>query len=147
MPRTHNQSSKALDLCLTLVCLLTAAVPAVAESSNVVIRENVSVAKRDELVKTLRSITGWQSFRFDPDGVLRLGTNYDQGSEPARDLLNKAVSGDKLIILEDASARPDVVLQSSSQSFYRNGRLSAFVVLIDFQLKLVGDNEARAAST
>ena len=150
IPRTSHDSSKTLHLCLVMVCLAVFAVPAFAETTNVVIRDNVPIAKRDELIRTLRSITGFQNLRFDAQGGLQLGANYDKGSTIARALLSRAVSGDKVVVIEDASGRADVAFCRVVPGRWRTDRdtkVSAFVVLVDFSdfRKIVGDDEARAA--
>ena len=149
IPRTSN-SSKTLKLCWILVCLFAASYPVFAENSSVVIRENVAPAKRDELVQTLRWITGLQNLRFDSVGSLQLGSDYEKGSQIARDLLSQAVSGDKVIVVEDASSRADVAFCRVVPGRWvsaRQDQLSAYVILIDFSdfRKLLGDHKARAA--
>jgi hypothetical protein len=142
--------TKTLRRIALLVCLLTPAVP-VFGSGNVVIRETVSAAKRQELASRLRTITGLRSLSFDKSGLLQLGTDEDKtGSRGARDLLMHAVDGQKVIVIEDASSRFDVafcrVVPGRWLSASGN-RLPAYVVLIDFSdfRQIIGDEQARAA--
>jgi len=133
-----------------LICLVAAAV-SVLGSGNVVIRENVSAAKREELASKLRAITGLSRLGFDKFGLLQLGTDQDnRGSQSARDLLGRAVEGNKVIVVEDASSRADVAFCRvvPGRWLSANGnKLPAYVVLIDFSdfRQIIGDDEARAA--
>jgi hypothetical protein len=133
-----------------LICLLAAAV-SVFGSGNVVIRENVSAAKREELASKLRAITGLSRLGFDKFGLLQLGTDHDnRGSQSARDLLGRAVEGNKVIVVEDASSRADVAFCRVVPGRWLSGngnKLPAYVVLIDFSdfRQIIGDDEARAA--
>jgi hypothetical protein len=117
----------------------------------VVVRENVSATQRQELIAALKSITGWSSLRFDQQGVLQVGREpAANGSATARSLLGRAVDGDKVIVLEDASSRLDVAFCRVVEARWlttTGTRLPAFVVLIDFAdfHEVIGDKEARAA--
>lgn len=153
-PRTCRKSfsSKTLDLCLTSICLILSAIPAFASNAGrVVLRENTSSTKREELARQLRTITGWANLLFDKQGVLQLGgDDVSTGSASARKLLGRAVNGDAFVVLEDASARLDVAFCRvvPARWLSENGaKLPAFVVLIDFAdfRKIVGDEEARAS--
>jgi hypothetical protein len=122
-----------------------------SSGTHVVVRENVSNLKREELAKRLRVITGWATLSFDRDGVLRFGSEeHSGGSRSARDLLVQAVNSDKYIVIEDASSRSDVAFCRVVPARFRTPggtKLHAYVVLIDFAdfRQLLGDNEARAA--
>ena len=117
----------------------------------VVVRENVSATQRQELIASLKSITGWSSLRFDQQGVLQMGREpVANGSATARSLLGRAVDGDKVIVLEDASSRLDVAFCRVVEAHWltnTGARLPAFVLLIDFAdfHEVIGDKEARAA--
>ena len=68
----------------------------------------------------------------------------------ARALLSKAVAGESLIVLEDASGRPDVGFCRVVPGRLKHDSASqvpVYVVLIDFKdfHQLTGDEEARAA--
>jgi len=142
---------RTLTYCALLVCVGIAGVPVFANTGTVVVRENVSAAKREQLASRLRVITGLTSLSFDNAGVLLLGTSLAKtGSHSARQLLTQAVTGDKLIIIEDASGRNDVAFCRVVPGRWLTAagdKLSAFVVLIDFSdfRQLIGDEEARAA--
>ena len=118
--------------------------------SSVAIRDTVSPAKRNELVLKLRRISGLNKLSFDSDGFLHLGAeSSDRGSRGARDLLKSAVSGDDIVVIEDASSRADVAFGRVVLGRWTKASrsLRAFVVLIDFSdfHQLIGDQEARAA--
>jgi hypothetical protein len=122
-----------------------------SSSGRVVVREDVSATQRQELAQSLRIITGWSSLHFDHNGVLQLGDDPTvNGSKTARSLLARAVEGDNVIVIEDASARLDVAFCRVVEARWltnTGARLPAFVVLIDFAdfHEVVGDKEARAA--
>jgi hypothetical protein len=148
-PRTYRKyfSLQSLKVC---VVLTACALPILASSgNNIVVRENVSRSDREELARRLRTITGWSNLVFDEEGALKIGDAGVHGGSPgARDLLNKTFSGKRMILLEDASSRKDVV-------FCRVvlGKLDympateVYVVLIDFAdfRQVTGDKRARAA--
>ncbi|HEX2269353.1 MAG TPA: hypothetical protein VHH35_07460 [Pyrinomonadaceae bacterium] len=132
--------------------LILTAFPVVAStSSRVVVRDTVSPAHRDELVDRLRAITGWNDLDFNSDGALRItATNADTGSKSARDLISRAVTGDRVILFEDASSRKDVVFcRVVLGKFLSEPVVEAdvYVVLIDFDdfRQVIGDKQARAA--
>jgi hypothetical protein len=104
--------------------------------NRIVCREELSLARRAELVSELRAITGWPEIKFDKSGALQLGSARAVGGSPtARDLLYKAISGPNVLILEDASKRQDVVFCRVIPGRWKNssvGRPPAYVVLIDF---------------
>ena len=115
------------------------------------VRANMTRAHQDQLVNSLRVITGLTELRFDSDGMLRLdGHRVAQGSESARTLLAQAIEGANVIILEDASSRTDVAFCRVVRGRWVRGEANkppAYVVLIDFKdfQQLSGDAEARAA--
>ena len=136
------------SICL---CLTAASTFAATNHSRVFIRPDVSRSHHDELVTRLRVITGLTDLKFDSDGSLHLESNHSiGGSESARKLLAKAVDGENVIILEDASSRSDVAFCRVVRGRWVRGesiKPSAYVVLIDFTdfHQLSGDAEARAA--
>jgi len=155
-PRTcrNSFSSKMLDVCLLSIFMFAGASSALASNpGKVVVRENVSATQRQELIASLKSITGWSSLRFDQQGVLQVGREpVANGSATARSLLGRAVDGDKVIVLEDASSRLDVAFCRVVEARWLTNtgtRLPAFVVLIDFAdfHEVIGDKEARASFT
>lgn len=124
-----------------------------AESSvsNVLLRRETAAARRDDLTNKLRAITGWHNLEFDESGALRLGQKaHSGGSESARQLLAAAVSGEKVLVLEDAGDRADVVFCRVVEGRWRTGaggRPPGFVIQIDFAdfSRLTGDRDALAA--
>jgi len=116
-----------------------------------VLRDNVPHEHRDQLLTKLRKITGWTKLRFAADGGLIVDTNEPaSGSKSARNLLAKAIAGNDVIVLEDASSRADVAFCRVVPGRWLNGNsanLPAYVVLIDFTdfEQLVGDEQARAS--
>lgn len=140
----------SLKLALAGVCVCVSALSTFA-SSAVVIKPEVSRSHREELIKRLRVITGWNNLNFDDNGSLRLGdTQTSGGSESARLLLKEAVAGPNVIVLEDASSRTDVAFCRVVRGRWvrdESNKPPAFVVLIDFTdfQQLSGDAEARAA--
>lgn len=132
--------------------LILTAFPVVASTSNrVVIRDSVSSSHREELTQRLRAITGWSALDFDRDGALQITSpNVDTGSRSARDLLNRAVSGERVILFEDASSRKDVVFcRVVLGKFVSEPAIDAdvYIVLIDFDdfRQVIGDKQARSA--
>jgi hypothetical protein len=135
-----------------LICVSAAVVPVFANNTGqIVIRENVSDQKRQELAAQLRTITGWTNLRFDENGILRLGlVATGNGSESARSLLSRAVQGDRVIVIEDASSRHDVAFCRVVPARWLSGsgtNLPAYVVMIDFSdfRQIIGDDKALAA--
>lgn len=132
--------------------LILTAFPVVASTSDrVVVRDSVSPAHRDELLDRLRTITGWSELMFGDGGALRIGeTSLESGSRSARDLLNQAVSGNPVILFEDASSRKDVVFcRVVLGKLLREPVTHAkvYVILIDFDdfRRVRGDRQAFAA--
>ena len=131
--------------------LILTALPVVASTSDrVVVRESVSAKHRDELVDRLRAITGWSELAFADDGTLRIGEGIESGSSSARDLISRAVSGNRAILFEDASSRKDVVFcRVVLGKLMREtaGESEVNIVLIDFDdfRQVSGDKQARAA--
>ena len=150
--RRNYFSPKCLNVCRTIAILVVSAVPIFATTTDrVVVRESVSQRHRKELANRLRAITGWDELKFDSDGVLQLsGATRADGSASARDLLSRAVAGSRVILLEDASSRKDVVFcrvvlgKLLQEPLFNN---EIHVVLIDFDdfRQVSGDKQARAA--
>ncbi len=119
--------------------------------SNILLRQDTVAARRDDLTNKLRAITGWHSLDFDENGALRLGQGaHSGGSESARQLLRDAASGGKVMVLEDASDRADVVFCRVVEGRWTkgaDGKPPVFVILIDFAdfSRLTGDHAALAA--
>jgi len=119
--------------------------------SHVLLRPDVPSARRDELANKLRAITGWHDLTFDEAGALLLGKDTRSGgSRTARDLLSSAVSGDKFMVLEDASNRRDVVFCTVIEARWTEAseeKPPAYVILIDFAdfSHVMGDRAALEA--
>ena len=118
------------------------------QANHVVARDNISLTQRTQLAASLNKISGSPQLRFDEEGALRLGNKDPKaGSWMARDLLEKAVTGAKVIVLEDASNRSDVAFCSVFPGRWLGNEAQppeAYVVLIDFAdfQKLIGDRRA-----
>src|SRR5690349_978783 len=143
----------AVGSMLVMVCLVLSVVQSTAAKSHgqVFIHDDVPVAHRNKLLTELRKITGWTRLTFADDGRLTIeGAETREGSSGAQALLARAVSGDKVIVLEDASSRPDVAFCRVVPGKWNNENPSqppAYVILIDFTdfEQIVGDKEARAS--
>lgn len=152
-PRTHREylSRKTLQVCEVLVVLVVSSIPILAANDHIIVRENVSKSNREELEQRLQTITGWNDLGFDAAGVLRIGNSVPRaGSKSARELLNRSVSANRVILFEDASSRKDVVFCSVVETTVNAtsyGALPVYVVLIDFAdfRQVTGDKQARAA--
>ncbi|HEX5873617.1 MAG TPA: hypothetical protein VFY60_03155 [Pyrinomonadaceae bacterium] len=146
-PRINRKyfSLKTLHVC---VVLFVCAFPIFA-SDNFIVRQNVSSSNREELARRLQTITGWTSLTFDATGALRIGNAAARGgSTSARDLLLKTISGNRVILIEDASSRKDVVFCRVVLGLLDRDPFSeVYVVLIDFDdfQQVSGDKQARAA--
>jgi len=116
--------------------------------SNVVCREELSPAHREQLASKLRRITGLSDLKFDDDGMLRMaGNRIAGGSESARELLANAINGRNAVVLEDASNRSDVAFCRVIPGRWKEnaaGKPPVYVVQIDFADfdQLVGDERA-----
>ena len=92
--------------CCALIPLLCFASSVYAEGkpNHVLLRDNVTQSQRLQLARALNKIAGSPQLRFDENGSLLLGSKDPKaGSSMARELLEKAVTGARVIILEDAS--------------------------------------------
>ena len=148
-PRTYRNhfSLQSLKLC---VVLIACALPILASTTDkVVVRENVAQSDREELAQRLRTITGWSGLSFNIDGALTIGDAAGNGgSKGARDLLSNTFAGKRVILLEDASSRKDVVFcRVVLGKLESDPGAEVHVVLIDFTdfRQVSGDKQARAA--
>ena len=148
----RHHCRKIVLLCSTVFCAAGFSPPVFASlPGKVILRKNVSQTQRAEVENRLRRISGWSDLVFDSDRVLRLGTKEPQGgSRIAREFLERAVSGERTILLEDASSRKDVVFCRVVQAKLpgkESSQSNVFVVLIDFSdfLQVTGDRRARAS--
>jgi hypothetical protein len=101
--------------------------------------------RRTQLETKLRQITGLPELRF-ADGALRLNVaNISGGSKSARALVEKALQGDAVIVIEDASRRPDVVF--ARVGLARDRSSNVYVLQLDFAdfEFLMGDEPALKA--
>jgi hypothetical protein len=121
-------------------------------TSSVSLQKDFNNRHRDELIEKLRVITGWSELQFDDYGRLRPGqAAAGVGSNLARKLLIRAISGDDQIVLEDASGSNDVVFCQVVRrlSDPESQATSPFIrfVRIDFDDfdQLMGDSIARQA--
>jgi hypothetical protein len=146
--KTHPQKLHSFAA-ITFIFVFTSVV--CASETKVVVRKSVSESHRAELADKLKLITGWRDLRFMPNGTLVLGTvRANFGSSTARELLSRTVSGDRVILLEDASGRKDVAFCRVDAAAWANelpANRSVYVVLIDFAdfKQVSGDRKARAA--
>ncbi len=136
-------------LCITLLVCLPQ--PIAANSlDRIICLEQVSPTRRQILTEKLRDITGLQ-VSFNENGALRVtDASARGGSQTARSLISKALAGTNVVILEDASGRPDVVFSqvvSAKWKHHTSKMPPAFVVLIDFAdfNHLLGDEAALKA--
>lgn len=138
---------------LITILVLCGVVQAAAESHQgaIICREEIPSASREELAKRLRAITGWSNLKFDDNGSLQVGESPAvDGSISARNLLSKALAGNAVMVLEDASNHPDVVFSRVVPGRWKNDTVEqrpVFVVLIDFADfdHLMGDRPALEA--
>jgi hypothetical protein len=110
----------------------------------------LSTERRNDLAGKLQKITGWSDLSFDRNGVLRTGSKFIGGSQSARDLVSKAIDGPNVVILEDASKRPEVVFCKVVPGRWKHQNSEnppVYVVLIDFSdfEHLMGDDRALSA--
>ncbi|HUE82201.1 MAG TPA: hypothetical protein VMM84_08805 [Pyrinomonadaceae bacterium] len=114
-------------------------------------RDNISEHRRNELTAKLRKITGLRGLDFTQTGFLELGnTDSNGGSKIARTLVSSLLVGSDLVVLEDASNRPDVIFSSVTRGEWRSdpqSEVSAYIVLIDFAdfEHVIGDRRALSA--
>jgi hypothetical protein len=137
-----------LALLVAILLLLPINLPAEPTHSNVVCREDLPEAHRDQLASKLRRITGWPELKFDRSGFLRRGNAEPVGgSQTARDLVTKAIYGSHLVVLEDTSKQSEVAFCRVLPGKWRHHssfNLPAHVVQIDFTdfEKVLGDERA-----
>jgi hypothetical protein len=155
--RSRIERRAVSALCrLSLICMALLFCPgltraSIENSDRVLCREELSLAKREVVATKLRAITGWPDINFDRKGILQTGTREaNTGSQTARNLLNRARSGETIIVLEDASDRQDVVFAQVVPGQWKHHASQmprSFVVRIDFADfdHLMGDKAALKA--
>ena len=86
----------------------------------------VAGAQEDQLVNSLRWITGFQRLCFSEDGSLSLGDVREvrAGSTTARQIIFSALRSDKTFIIEDHSDSPTVVFGQINQELDYKDRIS-----------------------
>ena len=145
------RKSWTFGLLLAIFFGATVNTDAEAVRGRLLIRDDVPVSHRTELVNRLRVITGWRDLRFDNNGMLSWNRDaVDGGSQSARALITSLVSADAMIVIQDASSRSDVAFcRVVPGRLIRDElpSLRAFVVLIDFAdfHQVTGDRQARDA--
>jgi hypothetical protein len=118
--------------------------------NTIICREELPMARRELLAAKLRAITGLAVW-FDANGALGLmDSEVRGGSQMARELLRKALDGTRVMILEDASDRQDVVFARvvpGRLKHHSSADPETFVVLIDFTdfNRVIGDEAALRA--
>ena len=155
LPRTcgipFSQTPRAAWLVGIVLLLVPGSLLADQSRSNVVCREELSPAHREELATKLRKITGFSDWEFDAAGILRPGSSAPVGgSRSARELIVNAIHGRNVVVIEDASHRSDVAFGRVIPGRWKTNAASAppaFVVQIDFADfdQVVGDESALEA--
>ncbi|MGH9872526.1 MAG: hypothetical protein ACRD9S_08675 [Pyrinomonadaceae bacterium] len=154
LPRPRRTSfSITRAMWLVGIVLLLPPVDLLAGESrgNIVCREELSPARREQLATKLRKITGLPDLRFDDNGVLRSSGHRNAfGSESAKDLLVNANRGRNVVVIEDASNSSDVAFCRVIPGRWKEnaaGKPPVFVVQIDFADfdQVVGDQRALEA--
>jgi hypothetical protein len=155
LPRTRRTSFSLVTraACLAVIVLPLLAVDLLANQSrsNVVCREELSPDRREQLASKLRKITGLLDLKFDDNGVMRsTGQQTTTGSESAKELLAKAISGSNVVVIEDASGSSDVAFCRVIPGRWKEGAAGkppVYVVQVDFADfdQLVGDERALEA--
>jgi len=153
-PRGTSFSSVTRAVWLAGILLLLLPIELLADQNrhNVVCREELSPARREELANKLRKITGLLDLKFDDNGFLRTGgdTTAVGGSQSAKQLLVNAINGGNVVVIEDASNSSEVAFCRVIPGRWKEnaaGKPPAFVVQIDFADfdQVVGDEPALEA--
>ena len=137
-------------ICSALLVSAFSVVSFARPTKTIVCREELSSVRRELLAAKLRAITGL-AVGFDANGALGLMDSEARGgSQTARGLLRKALEGNRVLVLEDASNRQDVVFSRVIPARLKHQSSEApetFVVLIDFAdfERLLGDEAALRA--
>jgi len=137
-------------ICVALVVCRLPLLASIQPVNTIICREELATGRRDLLAAKLGTITGL-AVEFDASGSLRLKRAEPHGGSPAaRELLLKALNGTRVLILEDASDRQDVVFARVIPGRLKHHAAESpetFVVLIDFADfdRLLGDEPALRA--
>jgi hypothetical protein len=146
-----SQLTRASWLAGILLLLLPVDLLADHTANNVVCRDDLSQEHREQLAIKLREITGLTQLEFDRNGILGTASNETAGgSESARQLVNRAIGGRNVVVIEDATNRADVAFCRVIPGRWKTnatGRPPAVVVQIDFADfdRVVGDERALEA--
>ncbi|HEY5884516.1 MAG TPA: hypothetical protein VIT88_07495 [Pyrinomonadaceae bacterium] len=96
----------------------------------------LTAVDRVQLTTKLKAITGWSDLEFDNESRLRRSDrNAVGGSSAARSLLDRAISGQHIILIEDASRDREVVFARARTARWKSFASSGspvFVIQIDF---------------
>jgi hypothetical protein len=150
-PRIFFSQIPRAGLAGILLLLAPAEFLAAHGRSNIVCREDLSPAHREQLAIDLRKITGLSDLEFEDNGTLSASANQVAGgSKTARDLILSAIVGRNAVVLEDASNSSDVAFGRVIPGKWKNfssDNPPAFVIQIDFQDfdRLMGDERALQA--
>ncbi len=132
----HREILRAVWLSGIVLCCHLSILAVEKNTRNIICRDDLSSRHRAELANRLRRITGWQDLGFERGGTLRLGTKEPTGgSRSARELLQSAISGPNVVILEDASRRSDVAFCRVVPGRWKkdaDDKPPVYVVLLDF---------------
>jgi hypothetical protein len=156
LPRPRGTSFFAITRAVWLTGILLLLVPIDLQAeqyrNNIVCREELSRARREELAHKLRKITGLSDLKFDDNGILRStgARTALGGSASAKALLANAIKGRNVVVIEEASNSPDVAFCRVIPGRWKEnaaGKPPAFVVQIDFEDfdRVVGDEPALEA--
>ena len=137
---------------ILLLLLLPIELQAGQNRSNVVCREEISPARREQLAAKLRNITGLSQLKFDDNGFLRTADDSLPvgGSQSAKQLLANAISGPNVVVIEDASNSSEVAFCRVIPGRWKEnaaGKPPVFVIQIDFADfdQVLGDERALEA--
>ena len=152
-PRRATVTLKIRAICLAGLFVFCSARLTVGgnESEKVWCRPELAPARRVEIAQQLQKITGWKSLGFDANGALHLDNSAPVGgSETARKLLADAVSGRRVLLLEDVSDSQDVVFCRVIEGRWKKAEPTdppAFIIQIDFAdfTRITGDRAALEA--
>jgi hypothetical protein len=133
----------------TILLLLLPSILSAQSRSKVFSIKGFTVARSNQLAKSLQRITGWKNLGFDEQGILTFSGDPQGGSALARDLLNQAVTSSGYLALEDASRRTDVVFCRIVPGRWMKGNseVPINIILIDFADfdQVIGDESALEA--
>ena len=155
LPRTRgtpfSQLFRATLLVGTFLFAVQSDLLAQQNRNHVVLRDDVSLAHRQQLTTKLRKITGVADLRFDSEGILRQGSSEPVGgSVSARDLIAQTISGRNVVVIEQAKNRSEVAFCRVIPGRWKKNAANSppvFVVQVDFADfdQIVGDEPALEA--